>query len=277
MNILVTIDRNYLAPFETMLMSMLLSNPGEQFNLYLLSDDVTQEDAATASALLRAHGGTLHPVPVPGDLFADAPVIRYYSRAMYYRLLAAQLLPAELDRALYLDPDILIIGSLRPLYDMDMGEAPYAAAIHEGLVNLSAPVNRIRLSAYDTEGYFNSGVLLMNLPRIREIVAPADIFRYAQENRQLLILPDQDILNGLYGANILKIDETRWNYDARKYREYLLASQGKKDLAWVMENTAILHFCGKNKPWKKSSQGRFFALYRHYMHLAEIYSSTFRR
>ena len=77
MNILVTIDRNYLAPFETMLMSMLLSNPGEQFNLYLLSDDVTQEDAATASALLRAHGGMLHLVPVPGDLFADAPVIRY--------------------------------------------------------------------------------------------------------------------------------------------------------------------------------------------------------
>lgn len=277
MNILVTIDRNYLAPFETMLLSLLLNNPGQRIDLYLLSDDVTQQDTAHAAALLHAHGGGLHLIPVPAELFCGAPVIRYYSRAMYYRLLAAQLLPGSLDRILYLDPDILTIGSLRPLYDMDMGDALYAAAVHEGLVNLSSPVNKIRLSNYETEGYFNSGVLLMNLPRIREAVSPDAIFRYAQENRQLLILPDQDILNGLYGAGIMKIDETLWNYDARKYREYLLASQGEKDIAWVMGNTAILHFCGKNKPWKKNSRGRFTALYRHYMHLTEIYRSTLRR
>ena len=60
------------------------------------------------------------PVSVPEDLFAAAPVVRYYSRAMYYRLLAAQLLPAGVDRVLYLDPDILVINALRPLYDTDL-------------------------------------------------------------------------------------------------------------------------------------------------------------
>ena len=33
-------------------------------------------------------------------------------------------------------------------------------------------------------------------------------------------------------------------------------------------NTAILHFCGKRKPWNKAYVGRFGVLYKHYMQLA---------
>ena len=151
--------------------------------------------------------------------------------------------------------------------------------LSSGASSPSRPFNKIRLSTYETEGYFNSGVLLMNLPQIRRLVHPEDVFRYAQENRQLLILPDQDILNALYGGSILPVEETIWNYDARRYCEYLITSQGEADLAWVMAHTAILHFCGKNKPWKAGSRGRFAALYRHYMRLTNLYlrDSTFRR
>ena len=38
---------------------------------------------------------------------------------------------------------------------------------------------------------------------------------------------------------------------------------------WVMGHTSILHFCGRRKPWQRSYQGRFSALYKHYQHLAE--------
>lgn len=271
MNILLTLDRNYLRPMLVMLFSLLLNNPGESFDIYIISDSLTHEDLSPAEALCMRFSSRLHLISVDNSFFRDAPVIRYYSRAMYYRLLAADLLPAELDRILYLDPDILVIGQLRPIYDLPMHGMPYAAAIHKGLVDFSTPVNRIRLSTYEAEGYFNSGVLLMNLPAVRSVVSAQDVFRFAQENRQLLILPDQDILNGLYGEKILSIEETIWNYDARKYREYLVASQGKLNLKQVMHKTAILHFCGKNKPWKKSGHGRFVPLYRHYMSLAQRY------
>ena len=187
---------------------------------------------------------------------------------MYYRLLAAQMLPESLDRILYLDPDMLVIGPLRALYDTDMGDYLYAASIHHGLVDLSTPVNRIRLSTQDAEGYFNSGMLLMNLPQIRKSVRPQDIFAYVEQNRALLVLPDQDVLNGLYGERILELDEKLYNYDARKYNGYLLASQGEADMDYVIANTRILHFCGKRKPWNKAYVGRFGVLYKHYMQLA---------
>jgi len=269
MNILLTLDRNYLPPVRVLLVSLFLNHPSEVFHLYLAGDGFTQEDWNGLYTLCSHFGAALHPVSIDESWFESAPTLRYYSRAMYYRLLAAQMLPDDLERILYLDPDTLVINSLCPLYDTDMGDHLYAACIHKGLVDLSTPVNKLRLSTYENEGYFNSGILLMNLPRIRETVFPQVIFDYVRENHALLVLPDQDVLNGLYGEHILALDECLWNYDARKYREYLLASTGVCDIDWVMEHTAILHFCGKKKPWKNGYTGRFSALYKHYLQLSK--------
>lgn len=271
MNILVTLDRHYLKPLSVLLCSLFLCHPQDGFDVYVISHDLTQEDLTPVRSLCERFCSRLHLIAVDESCFADAPTLRYYSKAMYYRLLAAQLLPQDMDRILYLDPDILIIGSLRALYDMEMGDMLYAAAMHAGLIPLSGPVNQIRLQNHEAKAYYNSGVLLMNLGAIRREVNPEDIFAYVTEKRNVLILPDQDVLNGLYGARILPIDECLYNYDARKYSEYLIASQGERDMNWVMAHTAVLHFCGKNKPWNKTCRGRFAALYKHYMQQAERY------
>ena len=268
MNILVTLDRNYLQPLRVMLGSLYLNNPGETFDVYLVGDGLTAEDWAGLEALCGPRGA-LHPVAVPAELFAAAPVVRYYSRAMYYRLLAGQLLPRSLDRVLYLDPDILVINPLRPLYDTDLEGKLMAASIHRGLTDISSRVNRLRLENYEAEAYYNSGVLVMDLSAMRREVRPGDIFDYAREHADILLLPDQDVLNGLYGGQILGVDDSLWNYDARRFDRYLLLSQGERDMDWVMDHTAILHFCGKRKPWNHSYQGRFSALYKHYQRLVE--------
>ena len=244
MNILVTLDRNYLQPLRVILGSLYLNNPGEAFDIYLVGDGLTAEDWGELDRLC-ARRGALHPVTVPEDLFSAAPVVRYYSRAMYYRLLAAQLLPAELDRVLYLDPDILVINPLRPLYDTDLEGKLMAAAIHRGLTDLTSRVNRLRLDTPEAEGYFNSGVLVMDLNAMRRRMDPAEIFAYAREHADVLILPDQDILNGLYGPELYPVEEGLWNYDARRFDRYQLASHGEMDMDWVMDLTAVLHFCGK--------------------------------
>ena len=268
MNILVTLDRNYLPPLRVMLGSLLRNNSKETFAIYTIGDGLTAEDWAALKELC-GNQGCIYPVEVPADLFADAPVARYWTRAMYYRLLAAELLPETLDRVLYLDPDILVINAVRPLYDTDLEGNLMAAATHTGLLaGITDPVNRLRLENYEAEAYYNSGVLLMDLAAMRREVRPADIFGYAREHADILLLPDQDVLNGLYGGQILGVDDSLWNYDARRFDRYLLLSQGERDMDWVMGHTALLHFCGKRKPWNHSYQGRFSALYKHYWRLA---------
>ena len=269
MNILATLDRNYLPPLRVMLGSLQLNDPGETFDIYVIGDGLRPEDW-TALDTLCGDRGHIHPVEVPADLFAGAPVARYWTRAMYYRLLAAELLPRNLDRVLYLDPDILVINSVRALYDTELAGNLMAAATHTGLLaGITDPVNRLRLENYEAEAYYNSGVLLMDLDAMRREVRAADIFDYAREHADILLLPDQDILNGLYGGQILGVDDSLWNYDARRFDRYLLVSQGEKNMDWVMEHTSLLHFCGKRKPWNRSYQGRFDALYKHYQHVVE--------
>ena len=82
----------------------------------------------------------------------------------------------------------------------------------------------------------------MNLPLQRKEINEDDIFDFVEKYRNRLILPDQDVLNYLYSKNIKKLNEVKYNYDARYYRYYRLISNGKVDMDYVMRNTVILHF-----------------------------------
>ncbi|MEB3364517.1 glycosyltransferase family 8 protein [Lactobacillus sp. R2/2] len=174
-----------------------------------------------------------------------------YPKEMYFRLLSSKILPADLHRIIYLDPDILVINSIVPLWQLDLEGKMFAASVHEGLTDIMSSINNIRLGT--STGYFNSGIMLMDLDQMRVKINIEDITQAIEEHHDTLILPDQDILNYLYGEDILKIPETRWNYDARAFSVYLTRSTGEINTEWVMKNTSILHFCGKPKPWQKKN------------------------
>ena len=266
MRILVTLDEAYLPPLQVLLTSLHVNHPGESMEICLLHDGIPAEPLRAVERQCAQYGFSLRPVEVDGAVFANAPVTRQYPQAMYYRLLAPHLLPEGLDRALYLDPDTLVINSLRPLWDLDLAGHLFAAASHTGKTELVHNLNQVRLKT-DRE-YFNSGVLLMDLAAARREIDPEEIFRYVAEHKKELLLPDQDLLNALYGRRILPLDDALWNYDARNYNNYRLRSAGAHDLSWVMEHTAILHFCGKAKPWKPNYIYRFGMLYLHYASLS---------
>ena len=103
------------------------------------------------------------------------------------------------------------------------------------------------------------------------------MFRYVRDHAKELVLPDQDILNAVYGRRILEVDDSMWNYDARNYNNYLLRSAGVCDMDWVMKNTSILHFCGRSKPWQKGYIRRFGILYKHYEAITERIAGACRR
>ena len=259
-SILAALDEHYLPQLHVLLTSLRLNNPGEHIDLYLLQSAVSPEGLAGVERQCAAFGYGFFPVLVDDTLFQGAPVSRQYPKEMYYRLLASRLLPDTLDRVLYLDPDILVLNPLRPLWETDLEGNLFAAAAHTGKTELANSVNRMRLNS--GSDYYNSGVLLMDLAAARREIDPEEIFRYVAEHKKELLLPDQDLLNALYGRRILPLDDALWNYDARNYNNYRLRSAGTHDLPWVMEHTAILHFCGKAKPWKPGYVYRFGVLYQ---------------
>jgi len=251
---------------KVMLKSLFLNNAGEVFSIFLMHSGIKDEELEDLHNYIKNHGSQLKTIYIDDNYFKDAPVLLYYSKEMYYRLLAFKFLPQEIDRILYLDPDILVINPVRELYDMDIRHYLYAAAYHD-IISIKK-INKIRFISYDIDAYYNSGVLLMNLELQRKCIDEQSIYQFVEKNRSKLILPDQDILNVLYSKKIKSLDEKLYNYDARLYRYYKIKTNGTCDMDYIIRNTVFIHFCGKKKPWKKNYSGRFHILYKHYEKLA---------
>lgn len=118
-NILVTLDENYLHHLNVMLFSLLHSNPDCDFDVYLLHAAIGEE-ALTQTRSLLAPSGRLISVQAADLELGDAPTTARYPREIYYRIFAARYLPQSLDRILYLDPDIIVNGSIRELYQQSL-------------------------------------------------------------------------------------------------------------------------------------------------------------
>lgn len=266
MNILVTIDAGYIGPFKVMAKSLVLNNPDSKVRFLLVHSDVDMEELSALHAYCDVIGADFAAFRVDRDDFADLPTSKRYPVEVYYRLLAPFILPSSIERVIYLDCDMLVVNSLRPLWDMDLEGRAYAAASHSGEASAVDALNQIRL---DTDhAYFNTGLLVMDLARARRVLTLEKFASCVAELGRLVVLPDQDVFNAACGQITLSLDDQLWNYDVRKFSQYKAASLGKHGMDWVMQNTAVLHFCGPIKPWRKSYSGRFSSLYKHYANLA---------
>lgn len=263
-HLLVSFDKNYINPFKVMINSCLINTPNETFHVWLLHKDINQEDQSNLLTGLDSSRIQLTAIQVDQSLFQEATITNRYPQEMYYRLIAPLILPKELDRILYIDPDILVINSIKPLWEINLQDYTFGACSHAGMLDIINSINQVRLNT--NHDYFNTGVILMDLKRARDIIDLNTIFSRVNERSIELLLPDQDVFNQLYGKYTLPLDETLYNYDARNYQQYYLRSNTEHDIDWVIQNTIILHFCGKQKPWKKRISTRFSTLYKHYQH-----------
>ena len=257
-NILVTLDKNYVPRLNVMLTSLLASNPECSFDVYLLHSSMKEENVRSTRALLKG-SGELILIQVDDSELKHAPTTSRYPTEIYYRIFAARYLPETVDRVLYLDPDLIVNGSVWKLYNLPLDGRYYAAASHNG--KLLRAVNGIRLDMGETSPYINSGVMLMNLELLRKEQDYRDVFSFIEKRKSALILPDQDIISSLYGEKILALDPFRYNMT-----ELLLLSptavERRIDLDWVRKNSVIIHYCGRNKPWKEHYIGKLDVFYR---------------
>lgn len=257
LDILVTLDENYLPYLNVMLTSLLRSNPDSCFNVYLLHSSIRDEAMENTRRVL---GERNRLIPIrAGDLgLEEAPTTSRYPQEIYYRIFAARYLPDTLDRILYLDPDLIINGSVEELCKMPLDDYYFAAASHIG--SFLQKVNRARLDMDLESCYINSGVMLMNLRRLREEQDYAEVFNFITKYKNVLFLPDQDIISSLYGTKIHALSSFEYNMTERLFLQHA-PFEKDFDLNWVRENSVIIHYCGRNKPWKNNYHGQLDVFY----------------
>ena len=273
MNILVTINEEYIEQLNILLNSIKYSNPKEQFDIYILHNNLTDKDIERTSIGLDNDRFNINSIKISKNEIDFLPIYsKRYPIEIYFRIFAAKYLPKDLDRILYLDSDTLVINDLSELYNIDFEEKYFVAATH--IKKVLHKFNEIRLDIKEDEAYINTGVLLMNLKALRGLPIEQDIHTFIKKYKKKLILPDQDIISSLYGDKIKLVDELKYNFGEKDWKLYNFYNpQHQINLKWICKNTVIIHYYGKNKPWLKEYKGRLGYFYRKIEKRVKIYKA----
>lgn len=259
MNILVTLNSNYISILIVMLKSLSINNKHHKFNVYVMNNSLTTKDIEYLKEN-TAKNINIIDLKVEDEELNKAPVTKRYPKEMYYRILAAYYLPKKVNKILYLDPDVVIINKIDKLYNMNLDNYYFAAASH--IWGILQTFNRIRLKMNSTNVYINSGVMLMNIKLLRKEQNRNDVYQFIKRNKNRLILPDQDVISGLYANKVLPLDPYIYNMTEKLLNQtYFMPHINTR---WIKENSVIIHYCGKNKPWNKKYKGSLNNFYNFY-------------
>lgn len=248
MNLLFAIDKGFTNLFLNCVKSIVKNGGGHAYTAYILHSDL---DVPSMNDIVRGVDGRIECrfIAVDPALFEGFPESKRYPLQIYYRLAAPLLLPKHLERILYLDVDTVVINPLDTLYEMDFESAWYIACTHTR--EFLTRFNQARLGVKKDVPYINTGVMMLNLPKLRGGLRISDIREYANERMHTFILLDQDIITALYGEQVKLADTMQYNLSDRVLALYNADPKNEKvDLDWVRANAVIIHYCGKNKPWK---------------------------
>ncbi len=249
MKVVVTVNETYLYPLKVMLHS-LFSTQKEPVTVFLIHAGIPSGLTAELLRFCKGYGQGFSAVQVEEDIFESAPVMRHFTKEMYYRILAPWLLPGE-ERVLYLDPDMIVNGSLENFFHMDLGK-DVMAAVRDRPAGMD---NKARLGLKDHSVYVNSGVLLMDLKKMRERKSVEDVQKFLAQNGKEMVFPDQDIINSMWEGDIRQVpDAYNLNPNVLYLKEYVQTPFPGR----VRKLGRILHYMGPEKPWDKGYMGGLY-------------------
>lgn len=250
MNLLFTMNKGYMEHVCDCIKSILRFPSEDGYDIYIMHSDLEEQDQILLSGQVEQENAILHFVYVDPFWFEVFPESERYPRLIYYRIYAPILLPKNLDRILYLDGDTVVINPLDSLYNMDFDGNYYLACTH--VKRAMNRINQLRLGTEEDIPYINSGVMLMNLEELRKNIKEQEILDFVMDKKNFLVLPDQDIISALYGDKIKIVDTMKYNLSDRMLHAHNSDIRNKKiDIDWVRKNSVVIHYYGKQKPWKK--------------------------
>ncbi len=211
------------------------ANPRD-IEFHILYTALRQESRDRLRQAIEERGGTVR--------FHDLrPAIegnpRLWDRTTHFhRLLAPEVLPAEIDRFLYLDCDVIVKDDLRGLDETALrGKVVAACQDYLGSIR-DAVSNYPSLGLAGDSPYFNSGVMIVDraLWRFRDV--SERVLRCTDENQEHLFAQGRFFQYDQFGLNVVlygqwEMLDLRWNYGSEyPYRE-----------------AGVVHFNGHGKPW----------------------------
>lgn len=229
------------------------------YKVYILSKGISDENQRRISMLLQGkHARHVIAFVDVSNLAAmrDLPTTEKWPIAAWSRVFIPDLLPDEQGVILYCDIDTLVCRDLGALFRTPLNGKAIGVVL-EHVSHAHSHFNQRLDIPMACPGYFNSGVMLMDLDVFRQQNLVEHIVQYAETHRDQLTCPDQDALNGALCHNLQPIHH-KWNWHdgltrlllKRTLKTKLSRGASLEDSVEAALRPGILHYQGPNKPWR---------------------------
>jgi lipopolysaccharide biosynthesis glycosyltransferase len=249
MIITCAIDTNYIRHCAVMLRSLYEANPKEEISVYIIYGEIDAAQKRKLAVCLGKFLRSVNFVQIDPKMLEGLPAFGHLPLSTYYRLLIPTALPHTVQKAIFLDCDLIVVDSLSSLWKTPLGDYPLAAVTDH---HVKENCERIGLSV--GSGYFNGGVMLIDLDKWRRRDILSRGLEFVRNTRATLKHCDQDILNHLFEGRWLHLD-IRWN--AAPHIWGLCPVPVDEAGEMMVQDTSaqnkpgIVHFAGSGnaKPW----------------------------
>ncbi len=257
MDVVCTLDDNYLIPTGVLLTSLCENNIGEDITVYIVAYQLKKETISSLENIVKGNYSQKIEFyyssfeEVLGKFNLGNPE-GHLSLAAFFRLFLATILPQDTHKVLYLDGDMIVRRNISDLWNTDIED--YAlGGVEDESVERFIEKDLFTLLGFDEKYlYFNSGVLLINLDYWRQNNVENRLIQYAKKHKYQLPNNDQDLLNAVL-YNEKKLLSLTYNLSDNFYRR----KRNSRPTIWqetdsFLSDPHIVHFTGAKKPWLPS-------------------------
>lgn len=288
--VLFAIDDNYVPYLGVALRSLYAhSTPGHNYDIVIIESGMTQDDRRIIRTCCdNSENFSIRFISLGNHaqkLFSELYISNHLQPSAYFRLLAPELLKNH-DKIIYLDSDLLVLADIAELHEADL-EGRFIAACRDPVfvasAKKSASIRKYILNSLRLEkivDYFNSGVLVMDLAKMREtdFIHGLDL---ALERNPVPRWHDQDLLNMVCRGGVTYLNP-EWNNCA-----WNLCNAGCDVRYWIadaeydrevlsVDRARVLHFSSHIKPWAYPRL-RFADLFWHYAQRTPFFEALLYR
>ncbi|WP_160402722.1 glycosyltransferase [Gilliamella sp. Pas-s95] len=247
LHILLCFDNNYALSAGVDIISVIENNKNRQIHFHLFTHNISEVNRKKFVAI-KFDNVAITEYVINEQFKIDQKNTEQFPISACVRLIAPIILRDVTERLLYIDSDTLCLQNLAFISDINLDSAVIAAVADVSYMQES------QCTKYNVKfgTYFNSGVMLINIPLWcqEDITSKTLTLLNSGEKYQY---PDQDVLNIAIGEKRILL--------AKKYNNLLALSINGNEDSNVPDDTVLIHYITKNKPWHQPYRSTLFDFY----------------
>ena len=267
-----TCDNNYVWLMGISTISLFENNKGtDDLKVYLLGDEISKENKEELKKIGDKYNREVEVIDVPKLNIPSSLVSVRWPLSAFIRLFSGVILPADVDRILYLDCDTIITGDIS---ELDM--IKFNGNIAMGVKDCISGTYKENVGLDKNSPYINAGVILFDMNALRKVDINEKIEAYMNKYVKLINYADQDILNGMFKGligelkpkfDVMTIDAVH-TYDEIQQLRRPTNFYKKDELEDAVKNPTIIHYTTNMvvvRPWFSNTDHPYADEFRKYM------------